>query len=366
MAAMMGFSSFGGPPAKKKRKFNSSTDAFVSGQELEKLDKGGKNGKGSGGNQIPLGKMRTFGNAGGRIQERKVANEEEISLDDDDEDGGVAIQAVQAPIPKTKPPASPTRNEEEINLDMDSEEEGPQYEDTSHTPPALSHLPDIPPPPSTYYPPSTYHPPSHQPQVEEDEQSQYMDTSLPPPITAASEPGNAVNGDEEISRAEKAEMQARIDRLLTELSAGATSEIPLPAPGTQASEYYPDPGRPQSYSSMLPLPPPGTSLPARPMFTQPPPFPPPSSMSAFSDTASMASSHDSHGRGRGRGGSNFGGSSYGGVGSNRGGVRGQRNEKWYEDYYDPSFNQNPWAEQEEKMGLEAKGKWLERGHWVRS
>jgi uncharacterized membrane protein YgcG len=366
MAAMMGFSSFGGPPAKKKRTFNSATDAFISGQELEKLDKGGKNGKGSGGNQIPLGKLRTFGGASDKRQEKKVANEEEISLDDDDddeEDGGVTVQTVQTSIPKARRPASPTRNEE-INLDVDSEEEGPQYEDTSHTPPALSHLSDIP-PPTTYPPPPTHHIPSHQPQDEDDEQPQYMDTSLPPPITAASAPG--LNGDDEISQAEKAEMQARIDRLLAELGAGTTSEVPPPASGTQSSENYPGNMKAQSYNSMLPLPPPGTSLPNRPMFPHPLPFPPPpSSMSGFSDTASMASSHNSYGRGRGRGGSQFGGSSHGGGGSSRGAGRGQRNEKWYEDYYDPSFNQNPWVEQEEKRGLEAKGRWLEKGHWIRS
>ena len=45
MAALMGFSTFGShkPPA-KKRKFNASTDAFVEGQELAKLDRGEEGG----------------------------------------------------------------------------------------------------------------------------------------------------------------------------------------------------------------------------------------------------------------------------------------------------------------------------------
>jgi hypothetical protein len=54
----------------------------------------------------------------------------------------------------------------------------------------------------------------------------------------------------------------------------------------------------------------------------------------FSDAASVASSRPSH----------------------RG---GQRNENWYLDYYDPSFNENPWARLEKEKGLEPLGKWPE-------
>ena len=38
---------------------------------------------------------------------------------------------------------------------------------------------------------------------------------------------------------------------------------------------------------------------------------------------------------------------------------GPRNENWYLDYYDPSFNENPWARLEKEKGLEPLGKWLE-------
>jgi hypothetical protein len=41
--------------------------------------------------------------------------------------------------------------------------------------------------------------------------------------------------------------------------------------------------------------------------------------------------------------------------------RGQRNEFWYVGYYDPSFNENPWAQLEEANGLEPRGTWVERG-----
>ena len=38
---------------------------------------------------------------------------------------------------------------------------------------------------------------------------------------------------------------------------------------------------------------------------------------------------------------------------------GPRNENWYLDYYDPSFNENPWAKLEKEKGLEPLGKWPE-------
>src|SRR3978361_795256 len=76
MAAMMGFSAFGShkPPA-KKRKFNAGTDAYVDGQELAKLDKGGKNGQGSGGNTMPLGKIRVIGGGIGKAPTETLGNE---------------------------------------------------------------------------------------------------------------------------------------------------------------------------------------------------------------------------------------------------------------------------------------------------
>ncbi|UNI19889.1 hypothetical protein JDV02_006033 [Purpureocillium takamizusanense] len=35
---------------------------------------------------------------------------------------------------------------------------------------------------------------------------------------------------------------------------------------------------------------------------------------------------------------------------------------WYEDYYDPSSNENPWERLESSMGLLPRGSWLARGH----
>jgi hypothetical protein len=75
MAAAMGFSSFGSQGPAKKRKFNPKTDALVDGQELEALDRGGKKGQGSGGNTIPLGKARVFGQG--------PAPNDEIALDEE-------------------------------------------------------------------------------------------------------------------------------------------------------------------------------------------------------------------------------------------------------------------------------------------
>ncbi|KAM7193395.1 hypothetical protein V8F20_008445 [Naviculisporaceae sp. PSN 640] len=49
------------------------------------------------------------------------------------------------------------------------------------------------------------------------------------------------------------------------------------------------------------------------------------------------------GGGRGRGG--------------RGGGNGP-NREWYLDYYDPSFNENPWERLEQSMGLSPVGSWL--------
>lgn len=103
MAAMMGFSGFGNQDSRsKKRKFNAATDAFVEGAELEKIDRGGKKGQGSGGNQIPLGKMRVMG-----VKAVEKTNEEEIDLGDD-EDG---------------------------DENGDGDDEGPRYLDTSAPPP---------------------------------------------------------------------------------------------------------------------------------------------------------------------------------------------------------------------------------------
>jgi hypothetical protein len=109
MARFMGFSSFGNQGPTKKRKFNPATDAMVDGQELASIDKGGKRGQGSGGNDVPLGKQRVLGVS------KPSANQDEIALDEDDDednqDGGAQIG--------------------------EEDDEGPVYIDTSLPPPDL-------------------------------------------------------------------------------------------------------------------------------------------------------------------------------------------------------------------------------------
>ena len=246
MAAAMGFSSFGShKPAAKKRKFNPATDAYVEGDELAGLDKGGKKGQGSGGNTMPLGKARVFGSAKGADERTREAptggNENEISLDDEDDD-----------------------------------DEGPRYIDTSTAPPIEAT--------GSYI---QRHAPSD-----------------PPP-----QPG--------VSEQEAREVQARIDALLSSLGGGA--------PGTEhAAQALPH------------------NLPPKPTFTNtafmlggpPPPFQPGSRGGGFNDASSVAS-------------------------SSRPSERGQKNPTWYVGYYDPSFNDNPWAKLEQARGLEPRGPWLD-------
>src|SRR5438045_2046702 len=153
MAAAMGFSAFGShkPPA-KKRKFNPATDAFVSGQELENIDRGGKKGQGSGGNTMPLGKMREFGVA----KKIERANEDEIDIGDEEDEEAVQpittiatrramnLSAVSGPgmnrsnqadsrtasslremgNPGRLPVRNAGGNEDEIDLDDEDSEEG--------------------------------------------------------------------------------------------------------------------------------------------------------------------------------------------------------------------------------------------------
>jgi hypothetical protein len=115
MAKAMGFSSFGTQGPTKKRKFNAKIDAMVEGQELAALDRGGKKGQGSGGNNIPLGKPRIFGHA-------PKSNREEIDLDAEDED-----DEEPAYIDTSLPPPAKQEGSEEG--------EGPAYIDTSLPPP---------------------------------------------------------------------------------------------------------------------------------------------------------------------------------------------------------------------------------------
>jgi hypothetical protein len=282
MEAFMGFSTFGShkPPA-KKRKFNPSTDAFVEGQELEKLDRGGKKGMGSGGNTMPLGKTRIIGEVVGR--------------------GG---------------------NDDEIELDMDEEEDregdGPRYMDTSLPPPAEAGLRG-----------------GDGGHVEEEDGPRSIDSSLPAPADGEKERSEDAYVDiSEPSPAEATEMQARIDAILARI-----------APDDEAAENDADAPLDDTIAESSTLPPPPHGLPQRPAFaaSSDTEFMQGSSRGrGFSDAASNTS-RGGRGRGRGRGGRE----------------KGERNEKWYEGYYDPTFNENPWARLEKENGLPSVGTWLE-------
>ncbi|KAF7863941.1 hypothetical protein EAF04_006906 [Stromatinia cepivora] len=236
MAAMMGFSGFGDQNAlSKKRKFNAATDAFVEGAELEKIDRGGKKGQGSGGNQIPLGKMRVMG-----VKTVEKRNEEEIDLGDEEDGDGTG------------------------------EDEGPRY----------------------------------------------LDTSAPPPIFDGIEGGEYALGQDGVSEdpaivEERRKAQEQIDAILAAAPEPASTNTSQPASG-------------------LPH-----GLPGRLVHNN----------MGFKGSA-----------GGGRGGRS-GGSEAGSMASSRPSGRGTFNKTWYEGYYDRSFNENPWAKLEQKMGLEAKGSW---------
>ncbi|KAL5318446.1 hypothetical protein ACEPPN_013506 [Leptodophora sp. 'Broadleaf-Isolate-01'] len=311
MAAAMGFSSFGGRPATKKRKFNPTTDAFVEGQALEKLDRGGKKGTGSGGNMIPLGKARVIGGKK-EVEKRVVENGDEIALDEEEEEERDAVM----------------RGGEEES----SEGEGPQYIDTSRTPPAA-----------------------------EDDGPQYIDTSAPAPISQHENEGQAYidtdTGTSEpapaVSDAEALEMQRRIDAILHSIGSAPpppSNDIDIPPPGKTS----------YTTASMLSPPPPlpSKNLPNRAAAGG---FAGESSDTSFMQGGSRVGFGAGGGsRGaRSEAGSEWGGSSWGGK--SRGGHhgRGERNEKWYAGYYDPGFNVNPWEALEKERGFEPVGSWLE-------
>ncbi|KAI9648216.1 hypothetical protein NHQ30_002848 [Ciborinia camelliae] len=237
MAAMMGFSGFGNQnPLSKKRKFNAATDAFVEGAELEKIDRGGKKGHGSGGNQIPLGKMRTIG-----VKAVETKNEEEIDLGDDEDGDGAG------------------------------EDEGPRY----------------------------------------------LDTSAPPPIFDGIEGGEHALGQDGVSDdpaivEERRKAQEQIDAILAAAPESSNKNISQPVSGHLHG------------------------LPERPVYNN----------MGFTG-----------GGGNGRG-VRSGGSDAASMASSRPSGRGTFNKTWYEEYYDRSFNENPWAELEQERGLEATGSWV--------
>jgi len=244
MAAAMGFSSFGSAPAKKKRKFNAATDAFVERQELEIIDRGGKKGKGSGGNSVALGKMREFGTGSGSAN------------GGNSEDGKATTEGA-----KTRP----VENDAEIELEEGgdgSEEERPNYVDTSLPAPIEEGLGFR--------------------GGGEEEGPNYVDTSLPPPSAG---------------KGKEREAQEKIDNILASTQ---------PVSGNQVH-----------------------GLPARP----PPFLNEPQSRVLYGNLPS-------------------------GIPREKTGA-----DKWWEGYYDQSFNINPWEHLEKEKELSPVGSWLVYGHW---
>ncbi|EKD17733.1 uncharacterized protein L3040_008080 [Drepanopeziza brunnea f. sp. 'multigermtubi'] len=304
MAAAMGFSSFGGKkPAAKKRKFNPSTDAFVEGDALEKLDRGGKKGTGSGGNTIPLGKTRTIGVKSEAQPPGAKANDDEIALDDKEEEEEDHPEVVETARRK------PVRVSVERSLRGSSESsggDGPRYMDTSEVAPVVTQGAD--------------------------REAVHVGAT-----------GAAAGVEDVVSDAEKAEMQRRIDAIL------ASMDSAPPPPSNDVERPY--------ASSVTPgaMPPPHATLPSRAAFGTSP------------DATLMQGAAGGGRGGKGRAGSEAG-SSWGGrseAGSSRGGGRqrggrgGQREGRWYEEYYDPAFNTNPWEALEKAKGLKPVGSWLE-------
>lgn len=117
MAKAMGFSTFGTQGPTKKRKYNPSTDAVVDGQDLASIDRGGKKGQGSGGNQIPIGKPRVFGLS-------TNGNTDETALDSRD---AVVEDTKAGYVDTSLPPPMDEEIEEKHNV--------PAYLNTSLPPP---------------------------------------------------------------------------------------------------------------------------------------------------------------------------------------------------------------------------------------
>lgn len=317
MAAAMGFSGFGKAPAAKKRKYNAKTDAFIDGQELQNVDRGGKKGQGSGGNEVPLGRMRVLG-----------AQTQAPSAQEQDGEKG--------------------RNEEEVDLDLDMEDEGeedrPMEErclDTSRPPPAEEWERNK----------ARRAERRGMPMVNEDEimlddeDNDETSTTLPaPPATETTAAQEALHEIDAVPAA----------------PADAQPPVPIPqvanAPaGKQKPKQKPKP--PQGLAAFMTalqtpvLPPP--SIPPPPGTTSTPTIIPPApGTSGTVHTYSIAQSSRQPSSAPSTAGSTHRGGRTGG--------RGQRNELWYVDYYDPSFNENPWKQLEKELGLPSVGTWLER------
>ncbi|CZR58122.1 uncharacterized protein PAC_08013 [Phialocephala subalpina] len=326
MAAAMGFSSFGShkPPA-KKRKFNATTDAFVEGQELEKVDRGGKKGTGSGGNTMPLGKIRQFGTEKKSALPNEATNDE-INLDDEDEeDGGVPIERIDPPDPAgaarlvaqrqklnlPTPTAVPDEDYEVVNGDGQNRkgiagdgDENP----LDNRRPGSTDKQGLPIRKAVVNG-------GNEDEIDvgdeyEEAGPAYLDTSEAPPIEVAPPPD-----------LDALEMQARIDALLASIEAEPRQAIP------------------EEYNPLAPL----MDSPHQPDFIHP----------GFNQ--SQGSSRGGSRGGRGRGGFSDAAS----VASSRPSHIGERNPLWYMEYYDPGFNENPWEKLEAERNMQSVGSWLE-------
>lgn len=223
MAAAMGFSSFGSQAAAKKRKFNAATDAYVEGDALEELDRGGKKGAGSGGNSIPLGRTRTIGPAKGE-RELLVGNQDEIALDDDDDGGDGERETV---VLRTAPHVSLERDRKGSSRES-AGSATPRYVDTSQAAPV----------------------------TQESERAAFRVEALSEGaavegLVSDAEEQTAAAGDVPLLDAEKAEMQTRVDALLASMDSAAPPSYDIVEP---------------SYASTGLVPPPHANLPNRPVF----------------------------------------------------------------------------------------------------
>jgi hypothetical protein len=82
----------------------------------------------------------------------------------------------------------------------------------------------------------------------------------------------------------------------------------------------------------------------------------PESSGGLAGSSSPGSSSFRGGYGGPRGGRRGRGGGFGG----RGGLERDGSTPWYDGYYDPAFNANPWAKLEASMCLESKRTWIER------
>lgn len=312
MAAAMGFSGFGKAPATKKRKYNAKTDAFIDGQELQSIDRGGKKGQGSGGNEVPLGRMRVLGAQAQApsVQEQEVeqgGNREEVDLDMGDgseEDRPMEERCLDTSRPppveeqernkarRAERRGKPMINEDEIMLDDDDDDE------TAAAPPTTG-----------------------------DTAAQEAQSKIDAILAASADAQPAASVPEATEAPTRKQKLKQKPKPAQGLAAFMTAlQIPvLPPPS------MPLPPGTTSAASIIP-PAPGTA----------------STMHTYSIPASAPGAHAHLSAGSRAG------------GGGRAGSKGQRNELWYVDYYDPSFNENPWKQLEKELGLPSVGTWLER------